>query len=161
VFRTIVLKTTQRVRAAEQHLLEHRCLLRHIPEAARWETAPVWIDELRVEMADPARTVIDMLDDPGLGGGIRQVTDILEAYLDEHDPDQLVAYGDRLGNRTVFKRLGYLLSHTRPDSATLLEACRARISRGVSLLDPTAPPRGGRVMEWNIRVNVPVQGRGQ
>jgi predicted transcriptional regulator of viral defense system len=161
VFRTTVLKTSCRVRVAEQRLLEHTYLLRHVPDAERWGTAAVWMNELRVEMADPARTVIDVLDDPGLGGGIRHVADMLDAYLDEHDADRLVDYGDRLGNRTVFKRLGYLVTRARPDTAALIDACRARISRGVSLLDPTAPPRGHRVMEWNIRVNVPMEGRGE
>jgi predicted transcriptional regulator of viral defense system len=161
VFRTTVLKTSCRVRVAEQRLLEHTYLLRHVPDAERWGTAAVWMNELRVEMADPARTVIDVLDDPGLGGGIRHVADMLDAYLDEHDADRLVDYGDRLGNRTVFKRLGYLATRAGPDTAALIDACRARISRGVSLLDPTAPPRGHRVMEWNIRVNVPMEGRGE
>jgi len=31
------------------------------------------------------------------------------AYLDQRDPARLIEYGDRLGNRAIFKRLGYLI----------------------------------------------------
>lgn len=103
VFRTIVVKTTQRVRASRQRLLDHEYLLSHVPAARLWGLNVVWRLDRRVQMADPTRTVLDILDDPALGGGIRQVGDILVAYFEEHDGEDLLACGDRIGNRTVFK----------------------------------------------------------
>jgi hypothetical protein len=41
-------------------------------------------------MADPARTVVDVPDDPRLSGGIRLATEILAAYLQEGPPATLI-----------------------------------------------------------------------
>ena len=37
-----------------------------------------WDEDLRVEFSDPARTIVDTLDDPAMGGGIRQVADTVQ-----------------------------------------------------------------------------------
>lgn len=157
VFQTTVLKTAARVRSAKERLLEYEYLLAHVrDELMAWGMSFVWRDDRRVQMADPSRTVVDILDDPRLGGGIRHCTDILAAYLDGHDWQTLVQYADRLGNRAVFKRLGYLAEVTELGGEELSRECRARISAGVSLLDPGVPVRGERVGRWGIRANVVV-----
>jgi predicted transcriptional regulator of viral defense system len=156
VFRTTVLKTARRVRLARERLLDHEYLLVRVPRRLmEWGLRPEWREERRVLIADPARTVIDIMDAPRLGGGIRQVTEILAAYLKDHDWRTLIEYGDRLGNRVVFKRLGYLVEAASLDSPELL-TCRDRISAGISLLDPGGPKRGKRVGKWGIRANVKV-----
>jgi predicted transcriptional regulator of viral defense system len=158
VFRTTVLKTTGRVRASSVRLLDHDYLLSHVsPEAMEWGIKTEWRGEVRLRLADPARTVVDILHTPRLGGGIRHTAEILAAYLDDHDPATLVEYGDRLGNRTVFKRLGYLVEALERDHAELVAACRERISAGISLLDPDGPKDGRRVTRWGLRVNVRVE----
>ena len=65
VFRTTVLKTTARVRSSNVSLLDHDYLVAHASEAAlSWGTKTEWHDGTRLRFADPARTVIDALDDP-------------------------------------------------------------------------------------------------
>jgi hypothetical protein len=39
------------------------------------------------------------------------------------------------------------------DHDDLVAACRARISSGISSLDPGGPDGGVRVAEWGLRVN--------
>jgi predicted transcriptional regulator of viral defense system len=104
-------------------------------------------------MADVARTVIDALDSPSLGGGARHCAEILEAYLDQHDWHQLVLYGDRLGNGAVFKRLGYMVEAAELGTPELARECRVRLTGGVALLDPAAPARGERVPSWGLVAN--------
>src|ERR1700722_2185644 len=102
VFRTTVLKTSERVRAATVTLLDHDYLVGHVEqESLSWGLKSEWRDGVRLRFADPARTVVDILDRPKLGGGIRHGAEVLAAYLDEHDPMTLVETGDRLGNRAV------------------------------------------------------------
>ncbi len=157
VFCTVVLKTTGRVRASRVQVLDHEYLVAHTDESLlTWGMETTWQDGVRLSYADPARTVIDILDAPRLGGGIRHAAEILGAYLDEHDPDRLINYGDRLGNRTVFKRLGHLAEAIGAEQPRLIEACRHRLSAGVSLLDPDGPRDGPRVPRWNVRANVHV-----
>lgn len=157
VFRTTVLKTTARVRAASVRLLDHDYLITSGSEDdLSWGMRSQWRGDARLRFADPARTVIDILDSPRLGGGMRHGAEVLAAYLDEHDPGTLIEYGDRLGNRAVFKRLGYSLEALDRDLPTMLDACRDRLSAGISALDPNGPIGGRVVTRWGLRVNVTV-----
>ncbi|MHB1842314.1 MAG: type IV toxin-antitoxin system AbiEi family antitoxin domain-containing protein [Sulfobacillus sp.] len=154
VFRTTLLKTTGRVRGSAQRLLGHDYLVQHVDEATmQWGQRSEWHGDSRLRFADPARTVIDILDQPSLGGGIRHGAEILGAYLDEYDPSTLIEYGDRLQNHAVFKRLGYMVEVLGKNLPEILAACRNRLSTGVSALDPDGPPGGRRVMKWGLRVN--------
>ncbi|MFQ5524332.1 MAG: type IV toxin-antitoxin system AbiEi family antitoxin domain-containing protein [Acidimicrobiia bacterium] len=155
VFRTIVVKTSTRVRSAIQTLLDQEYLVGHVPEShMTWGLRPEWREGRRLWFADEARTVIDMLDHPRIGGGVRHVAEVLEAYLSDFDWRQLVEYGDRICNRAVFKRLGCLSERLKLGEEALVEACRQRLSSGVVLLDPNAPDRGQRISEWGLRANV-------
>ncbi len=152
-FRTTVVKTVQRVRRTDQRLLDNDFLIAHTsPELLTWGMKREWREERRIQIADPARTVIDALDDLRLVGGIRLATEILAAYLDAHDPDSLVSYGDRLANRTVFKRIG-LLGEVIGANPGLLADCESRLSAGFPMLDPTQPPAGIRSQRWRLLVN--------
>ena len=155
VFRTTIVKTARRVRVAEVRLLDADYLLTHVPEdQMAWGVESIWHEEVRLHIADPARTVVDILDAPHIGGGIRHAAEILDTYLDEHDALRLVEYAERLGNRAVFKRLGYLIEALGRDEPELISECKARLSTGLALLDPDGPPDGPRVPAWGIRANV-------
>jgi len=157
VFRTTIVKTASRVRKTRDRLLDHDFHIVHVPQTLiEWGTRAVWRGDRRVQLADPARTVVDVLDDPRLGGGIRLCADILGVYLSDHDWRTLVDFGDRLGNRTVFKRLGYLLEAADLADDGLRDACRTRVTTGVALLDPSGAARGPRHPEWGLRINVAV-----
>ena len=110
VFRTTVLKTSARVREKTARLLDHDYIVVHTDdEALAWGLVTVWNDGERLLFADAARTIVDILDSPTLGAGIRNASDILANYLDEHDAADLLAAAHRLNNGAVFKRLGYLI----------------------------------------------------
>jgi predicted transcriptional regulator of viral defense system len=155
VFRTTIVKTTDRVRASSVRLLDHDYLVTHAkPPDLDWGMKTEWRGEVKLRFADAARTVIDTLDAPRLGAGIRHSAEILAAYLDDHEATKLIEYGDRLGNGAVFKRLGFIVETIAPEHSDVIEACLARVSAGISALDPTGPPGGNRVPTWGLRVNV-------
>ena len=161
VFRTTVLKSTTRVRSSNVRLLDHDYLLVHCAtEALTWGTASEWRDGVRLLMADPARTVVDVLDRPRLGGGIRHGAEILVGYFEDHDADSLVAAAERFGSGSVFKRLGYLAETLSLGDRGLIEACQERLTAGVSPLDPSGPAGGRRIMRWGLRLNVSVTDEG-
>ena len=118
----------------------------------------MWRERVRILVSDPTRTIIDLLDDPPLGGGIRHIASVLAGYLDsEHRADAtLLDYARRRRNRTIFKRLGYLLEALEIDAAELIESCRDSISMGLTLLDPSVRGKGRIVRRWHLRVNVMV-----
>ncbi len=157
VFRTTVLKTTQRVRATHVQLLDADYLLAHVPDdLMTWGLQSVWQEETRLKFADTARTVVEILDAPRIGGGIRNAAEIVSAYLEEYNAKRLIEYADRLGNRTVFKRLGYLIEALGGEYPDLLSACKDRLSSGVALLDPDGPQQGPRIAQWGLQANVRV-----
>lgn len=157
VFRVTVVRTPTRVRAARVTLLDNEYLIGAVPESAMgWGLRPQWRGTSRLLFADPARTVIESLDAPAIGGGIRHVAEILSTYLDEHDPNLLIDYGQRLGNGTVFKRLGYLTEALQLDLPNLVAACASRVPSGISALDPTGPTDGEVAGRWNLRINATI-----
>jgi predicted transcriptional regulator of viral defense system len=125
-------------------------------------TRTVWRGPVQVPVSDPSRTLIDLLDDPSMGGGIRHVAEVLHEWFTAafRDDALLIQYAERHGNRSVYKRLGYLVEALGLDAPELVRSCRARMSRGVVQLDPSGPAGGRRVSRWNLRVNVRIEGRG-
>ena len=87
------------------------------------------------------------------------MADVVNAYFGgEHRDDTLIEdYARQLGNRTVFKRLGYLMETLSIHAPALNQECRASVSSGVSLLDPSLPYQGPVLRRWNLRVNGTIQ----
>ena len=156
LFRTVLVVTSRKVRDREPVIqgTPYRVTMRTADKL--FGTTPVWRDQTRVQVSDPTRTIVDVLDDPTLGGGIRTVADVLHEYFasDHRNDSLLVGYGDRLGNRAVFKRLGLLIEHLGVDAPELLPACLERRSSGLVALDPSVDTKGRIVRRWGIRVNV-------
>ncbi len=137
LFRDIVVMTTQTVRDRKQDRHGTHFTLHHIQERKIFGTKTVWRGRTKVPVSDVHRTIIDMLDNPAIGGGIRHVADCFDEYIkrDDRNEDVLIANAERLGNGAVFKRLGFL-AEKYPDLTALAEDCRMRLTKGNSKLDP-------------------------
>jgi predicted transcriptional regulator of viral defense system len=110
----------------------------------------LWRGSVKVSISDPARTLIDMLASPDVGGGIEHTADSLAAYLrtEGADRDLLIRYGEQFDNGAIFKRLGYL-ADTRLHDDKLAIACRSRLTQGYARLDPTLPAKK-LVTAWRL-----------
>ena len=158
LFRETVVVTTHRSRARDVDVHGFPFLVRFADAKRLFGTSFVWRDRTRVSVSDPSRTVVDLLSDPLLGGGIRHVADVLEAYYHSgHWSEKLLGdYLERLGNRAAYKRLGYLVETLGLDSPDLLQECWESMSSGISLLDPSLPVRGTSLRRWNLRANATI-----
>ena len=156
LFRTVLVITGRPIRRSEVDIQETTFRVTARSEQLIFGTVPVWRGQVRVSVSDPSRTVVDILDDPTLGGGIHHVADILHQYLrsEYRSDEKLVEYGDRIGNRSVFKRLGYLLEREDGDLTELISACLERRSSGVTKLDPSVDRPGRILRRWGLRMNV-------
>ena len=136
IFRNIVVMTAQTVREKQQVRHGAQFALYHIPENRIFGTRTVWRGRSKIQVSDVHRTIVDMLDNPSLGGGIQHVADCLDAYLKRSDrnDDTLIKYAERLGNGAIFKRLGFL-AERRADS--LAADCRTRLTKGNARIFPT------------------------
>lgn len=157
IFNVIYVVVGRKVKPARQTIQGTDFLIRTVPEWILFGTRRVWRQRLPVNVSDPHRTIIDILDVPAAAGGALHASEILQAYFESEHADQakLLHYGDRLGRGTVFKRLGYLAERGTLADADFVEACRDRITKGLSQLDPGGPPKGRTISRWNLRVNTP------
>jgi len=122
-------------------------------------TKIVWFGSKKVEIADPSRTIIDILDLPRFGGGGRHMIDIFKQYWnsDMYDSNLLLNYALRYKRGAVFKRLGFLAEKLNaPVSEKWLKTCHNNISKGISCLDPDSPKTGNIISKWNLRINLPI-----
>ena len=155
IFNVIYVVAGRKVAPTRQSIQGTDFLIRTVPKRTLFGTRRVWRRSVPVNVSDPHRTVIDVLDVPASAGGALHAAEVLQAYFESEHADQskLLEYGDRLGRGTVFKRLGYLAERVGLAGADFLEACRSRVTKGVSRLDPGGLAEGPIVARWNIHVN--------
>jgi predicted transcriptional regulator of viral defense system len=158
IYRDIVVVTGASIRARKQRIQDTVFILRYLRPDMHFGTRSVWRGQTRMRVSDPSRTIVDILDDPDIGGGVRQCADAVRAYFEgEHRNERLLLnYVERRRNRTVFKRLGYLLEVLGIEAPDVTERCLAGQSKGLSLLDPTLEARGKITKRWNLRINVSI-----
>jgi predicted transcriptional regulator of viral defense system len=152
IFRDIIVFTTRQVREPVIERQNAVFRLKHIAEEMIFGTKPVWRGQTSIAVSDVHRTIIDMLDDPAIGGGIQHVADCLDRYLHRHDrdPAKLIGYAQRLGNGAVFKRLGFL-AERHPRGEEFAVASRPLLTKGHAKLDP-ALDCSRLVTRWRLRV---------
>ena len=138
IFRSVVVMTTMRPRDRKPVIKGTSFLLRTVPQKAMFGLKPIWRGQVKVSVSDPSRTIVDMLADPLLGGGIRSTADILNVYLRSENKDTklLTEYAGRLGNGAVFKRLGFLLERSNADEQEVIAGCLSKLTKGRAKLDP-------------------------
>ncbi|MFZ5572887.1 MAG: type IV toxin-antitoxin system AbiEi family antitoxin domain-containing protein [Thermodesulfobacteriota bacterium] len=138
IFSSVMVMTVQKPRSRKVKIKNAVFILRSIPEKALFGLMPVWRGQTKVSVSDPSRTILDMLTNPVLGGGIRSTREMLINYLhsDNKELERLITYAVRLGNGSVFKRLGFLLETISPEETQAIERCRLKLTAGNTKLDP-------------------------
>ncbi|RME40529.1 MAG: hypothetical protein D6796_17095 [Caldilineae bacterium] len=108
------------------------------------------VGDLPVVIADEAKSIVDSLDQPRYAGGVGEVAKALRAALEGMDVPRLVEYANRLGDKSLGSRLGYLLeAFGHPVEGLIRSASPVK-------LDPGRPPVGPCDGRWQVVVNVPL-----
>jgi predicted transcriptional regulator of viral defense system len=155
IFRDLMVVTAKPIGVRREEIQGTPVRIKVVPSAKVFGTLGVWRGAKRVDVSDPSRTLVDVLDDPSMGGGIRHVAEILEEYLGSphRDEELLLEHCRHHGNRSIYKRLGYLLEARGLEEHELVASCRKLMSSGVVMLDPRIDAPGERDSSWNLRVN--------
>jgi len=137
IFRKVMVMTTQKPRRSLCVVKGTEFILRMISDKAMFGLKPVWQGQVKVMLSDPSRTIIDMLSDPALGGGIRSVADMFVNYLKSENKnlELLLKYAKQLGNGAVFKRLGFMLERYAAQESDAINKCLAELTMGNTKLD--------------------------
>lgn len=153
IYQSICIITTQAKRNKEISLGNVDFYLKTIPSVKMSGYKGVWRGQVKVRISDPGRTIADMLDDLKLGGGIRPTSEILINYMKSKykNLDMLIQFSEQLGNKSIFKRLGFLLEKYFPDEDETISICQKKISSGYTKLDPDIDSNR-IVTRWKLRM---------
>ena len=115
---------------------------------------PLWFGSKKVMISDPAKTLVDILDDPKIVGGISIVCDVLAEYMESthYEPDAIITYARRMNNKTIFKRLGFLLETRFSLDKELSEELLTNVSDSYSHLDPTIQSHHS-IAKWRLKIS--------
>ena len=116
-------------------------------------TEKVWVDEARVVITDPERTLLDGLMMPQYCGDFAEVLHAFEVRGDDLNLNRIITYALKLDTATI-KRLGWVLEHQGINPARLKPLLRVPI-KGYRPLDPSGPRKGPCNRRWMIQENLP------
>ena len=155
IFRDIVVFTARPVRSRSIKSQSATFTLKTIKEKKIFGTETVWRGQTQVAVSDIYKTLIDMLNDSSIGGGIQHISDCFDNFMKqkqskklkhsfqkfdnykqwkEHSFKTLISYAKQLGNGAVFKRLG-LLAERHPEGYDLAVTCKKNLTQGNAKLD--------------------------
>ena len=156
LFNSTVVFTTHKVRNRNIQLGEFSFVVRTVKDSRFYGLQTMWKDQSKVMVSDPTRTIVDILDTPSLGGGIRHAAEVISNYFlsSNCDEDKLLEYIEKFDNRAIYKRLGYLIESLNiKASSAFIEKLSKKVNRGLAYIDPELPHNGERNKKWNLVVN--------
>jgi len=153
VFNTTIVITSKVVRSLTPEISGSKFRIKVTSPENFFGLKQIWRNDVKVQVSDPSRTIIDILNDPSLAGGIRPVSDALLNYFKSEykNIELLISYVEQLNNRTIYKRLGFLIEFFELGEEKLVSICRENISAGNSKLDPSLVAEN-LVKRWNLWV---------
>ncbi len=119
------------------------------------------IDEIKVKISSPEKTIVDCLDHPRYGGGIEEIARTLFFSKNEINVKKLVDCAKKMGNNTIIKRLGYISEIIEwKECLELLQ--NIKLKNGYSLLEPTKTKETRiKIKErWKLRINTQLDPKG-
>ena len=135
LFNTYWIFTKQRVPKRTVTKGSHTYLLVHTSQEVFVGTTYEWFGSEKILIADPHQTVIDFLNNSDIFGTYGMVDIMKEYFHSSHaDLSKLAHYAGLTKNKSIFKRLGFLLEYFKIDAPDIIEACALQISKGQSQL---------------------------
>ena len=159
IFNSVYVFTSRPFRCKNINVQGTDFVLKFFKENTSKHIKGVWIENVKIQVSDSTQTIVDILDDSSAGGGIRHVADIIGNYFSSENKDEakLLDYIKEKNNKTIYKRLGFILESLHISSTELIEICLKNISRGYSVFDPSIKNKGIYNRRWNLRVNAEIR----
>lgn len=128
--------------------------LKTISERKLFGLKTLWIGSKKIKVSDPSKTIIDLLDDPKIAGGITVIVDFISEYMnsEHYNLDLLIEYAHQMNNKTIFKRLGLIYETVFKTDEKVLSVFLKNISSGFSEFDPTVPSKYN-IAKWKLKTS--------
>ena len=107
------------------------------------------VGDLPVVIADEAKAIVDSLDLANYAGGVEEIAKALRAALDTVEVETLVRYANRVGDKSLGSRMGYLLEALGQPAEKLIR------SASPVKLDVSGSRSGETDPRWRVIINVP------
>lgn len=159
IFNSIIVIVQKDFKKRRQLIGNVEYLLHSVNSKLFFGLKTVWINNTQVQISDPSRTIVDLLRDPQLGGGIRGVVDLLLYYFNSNKimPKDLslkvlIRSLEQINIGAIYKRLGFLLELYCSEQQELISYCRSKLTTGYAKLDPLLKEHNKLVSEWRLWV---------
>ena len=114
----------------------------------------LWRDNVKLNISDPYKTILDIIDDPYLGAGLQHTVDCLselkKSSSNSGDLERFLKYAIQFNNGALFKKLGFLAEKLE-FKPSFVEECSNRLTTGYTFLDKTAE-NNKLVTRWRLWV---------
>lgn len=153
LFETTTFFTTKKVKNKFPAIGNSHFQLKNISAYKVFATQPVWVDNVKILVSDPSKTIVDLLDNPAIVGGMRVVQDVFLEYKEStfFDLEKIISYSEKMKNRTIFKRFGFLMEIMGIYDLIKNYDLESQISEGYSLFDPSIE-NTSIVRKWNLKI---------
>lgn len=129
-------------------------LYRPVAASEMFGTTVHYLDDVPLNVTDRERTFLDCIRRPDLCGGVEEYLKSFESFS-AMDPDKILEYLERYGEKTLYHKAGFVLHHLKdrvrvPED--LLISLRAKVGPNPCYLVPGKRVGGRLVKEWNVLV---------
>jgi len=154
LFRSVCVLTSKRTVYGDASHQGVGFFIKYLPQKHLFGTKTIWRGHVKLQISDPYKTVLDIVDDPRLGAGLQHTVDCLsefrKLYDKQCDLEQLLAYAIQIDNGALFKKLGFLAEQLKFDTPFINE-CASRLTTGYTYLDKNASDNK-LVTKWRLWV---------
>jgi predicted transcriptional regulator of viral defense system len=153
IFQTITVMTQKQVKERTPEIAGAHYNIHTIQPRYFFGLKSVWFNNIKVNISDPTRTIVDMMLFPQFCGGLNFISDVLKNYFNSKykDTDLLASYLERANNGAAIKRIGFLTEKYYPDENKLIHFCLKNITKGYSKIVPKIETPS-LVRRWNLWV---------
>lgn len=153
IFETTTFFTTKKMKDRHPVIGNTRLQLKTITDYKIFGTKVVWRENSKILVSDASKTIVDLLDDPAIVGGMRVVKDIFLEYKesDFFDLEKIIEYTWKMRNKTIFKRLGFLMESLEMYDLIKKYDINSKISTGYSVFDPSVK-NNLIATTWNLKI---------
>ena len=154
LFRSVCVLTHKRVSYGETIHQGVNFFVTYIPEKHLFGTKTIWRDNMKIQISDPYKTILDIIGDLNLGAGLQHTTDCLSEFSKifdkKNDLDLLLNYAIQINNGALFKKLGFL-TEKLDFKQSFVDECSKRLTSGYAYLDKNAQ-NNKLITRWKLWV---------
>ncbi|MBS0359444.1 MAG: hypothetical protein JSS53_09260 [Proteobacteria bacterium] len=139
IFRTTTIMTQKMVRNRKSKIAGNEYLIHTLKPLYFFGLKTVWLNDIKIKISDPTRTIVDMLMFPSFCGGLNFIIEVLQNYYRSQykDMDLLINYLETAKNGAAIKRFGFLVDIYFPNEKKVIDYCLKNLTQGYVKLSPS------------------------